>query len=169
MLHVAARLSLRGSKRETGHSTRRASTMLFHLPIEIWHHVLSFLKRSDMDHTATARDRDLLQTAAINDIFAYDYSYRVGANIQIAIPPCPLKYAVLSEIHGNIPWEGLYDAVLLILKAPSARDGTKDHEVSSLICALLRTRLQEIMNSFVFVVVTMFSFNFTFAFSQSII
>lgn len=125
VLHAAARLTRLGSKRATGYSTRQATTKLFHLPIEIWYHVLSFLTRSDLDHAATVRDRGLVQTAAVNDIFAY--TYPTNGRI-VGVDVCPLKHAILGSFVGKT-WDCYEQVAQVLVNAPSAHDGSKEHKV----------------------------------------
>ena len=133
VLHAAARLTRLGSKRATGHSTRQATTELFHLPIEIWYHVLSFLTRSDLDHAATARDRGLIQTAAVNDIFAYTCGNAHSAS-GMGVDVCPLKHAILGSFVGKT-WDCYEQVVQVLVNAPSAHDESKEHKVRFLFSA----------------------------------
>lgn len=74
VLHVAARLMHHESQRqELAQSTRRmrSSALLpCHLPLELWHHILTFLRRTDFE--VDKAFRTMIEDAPICEIFSPD-------------------------------------------------------------------------------------------------
>ena len=133
VLHVAARLTLREP------DTTSAS---MHLPIELWHHILSFLRRYDLDPDYSLTE--LLATATIVDTWSYE-----GGDD----PLCPLKLVAMGTVNYPMTWlDGkllsgrpepafVMDVVTLLLDAPSAREGNMHQEFTSMFADQeIRTR-----------------------------
>ena len=106
VLHVACRLDFKAPARSTGHRTRKATAQPMHLPLELWHHILSFLRRSDLDADADARLK--LEEAPVNDV-----------NSRTAQQMTPLMAAASLSLGRNSRDSATYTIVKMLLDCPS--------------------------------------------------
>ena len=106
VLHVACRLDFKAPARSTGHRTRKITARPMHLPLELWHHILSFLRRSDLDADADSRLK--LEEAPVNDV-----------NSRSAQKMTPLMAAAELYTGRNSPDSAAYTIVKMLLDCPS--------------------------------------------------
>lgn len=107
VLHIACRLDFT-PVRSTGHRTRGSTSKPTHLPLELWHYILSFLRRSDLDPDEDARLK--LDVAPVNDVNA-----SLGFNIAVT----PLILAVGVDSNRNDPDSAEYAILKMLLDCPS--------------------------------------------------
>ena len=109
VLHVACRLDFKEPARSTGHRTRKATSQPTHLPLELWHYILSFLRRSDLDTDADARLT--LEQAPLNDVNRSTNATIIGRT--------PLMVAAGTSAGRNDPDSAEYAIVKMLLDCPS--------------------------------------------------
>lgn len=147
VLHVAARLMHHESQRQAAaQSTRRTRSAVLlpcHLPLEMWHHILTFLRRTDLE--ADEAVRTMIEDAPICEIFStavvagvddhyawWHSSYRewqgrheyIGPSYYTYQEPavsCPLYMAMLQYHDVTQPGYGTdCDIAKMLMACPSA-------------------------------------------------
>lgn len=118
VLHIACRLDFT-PVRSSGYRTRGRTSKPTHLPLELWHYILTFLRRSDLDPDGDARQK--LEVVPVNDV-----------NTAVLLTMPPLMFAATQRTNRNDPDSAEYAMLKMLLDCPSLEKNAKGGDLSAL-------------------------------------